>query len=653
MDREFEMSEDVLAPLEPFSAKIADENQRIIDAEIAERIARAGSRLSSRVLIIYTIRIRILWIILNAIGYNNLVKKRAAVWTQYLHSIKRYRKKRDITLNEINKIARHGKRIDKRLVGLSRILSIFEHDLDALRNHRDFSVWYREDVERQNAMARESRLWEQQLQAAFSQLPRLHHRYQDQRGNWRTETPHIVDIFIKPDRVLYHVKTTSQSMIERLLGRFHSALPYGVSVSALIERETLENLSAFTNRVVTVERSSAGTNIFYVINRADSPDGIQSKVMYQSLIDWYPAKDHAKTPWIAGVTENRMVKFYNFEDQPHVLIAGSTLGGKSNHINQMIALIATMNTPREVQFILVDLKGGIEFTHWTGLKHQLRPMVKDSLQILGELRYLRGVMESRLAIFERIRAKNLMSYNSKADTKLARIILVVDEMATLIGLGDLTTQIHAELRVLSSQGRAVGIHLILCTQHSSVDVLPGWIKTNMGLRVSAKMPSHTASLVILDSISASLLPDVPGRMVFSVGRSETIAQSPYISDAVIESVVKNSLNELEKIDEQTIQAKPKFSREDLVKISLERMDGKLSPIRIHDAINNNNEMCTLRNIRFIVDDIVDDGGVEYDGVRYSVKKSRNSYQLIAEPVAEPVDVDLLVTPTITVETEES
>ena len=334
-----------------------------------------------------------------------------------------------------------------------------------------------------------------------------------------------------------------------------------------------------------------------------------------------------------------------------MLIAGATQGGKSNHVNQMIATMVTMNTPQELRLLLVDLKGGIEFTHWKGLQHQLRPMLTSPTAVLEGLQWLRSIMETRLDAFEGMKAKNLTSYNEKVEQQLPRIVCLIDEMATLIGLGDLTKDLHTELRVLSAQGRAVGINLVLCTQHSSVDVLPGWVKTNMGLRISAKMPSHQASMVILDSITASTLPDVPGRMVFSSGRFEVVAQSPFISDEQIESSIKvaNAFKNPDNTEFISVLPKPKpvkpeFGRQQILTMCVDDFNCHLSAIKVHDVVGN--EIMSRRNIRAIITEIIHEWErgepILINEKEYTLTKDRKAYYLglIAQPIAQGSDKTL-------------
>jgi hypothetical protein len=622
----------VPAPGEPLQYEIDQKNQRLLDADIQARVERFRAKLTKRQYKNTIKAIKKLKKQLRSNGYRDLRQRRNVLKNRYLSfkeksSIYRKRHKR-----EIHKIIKAGKQIDKQL-------EAYQADVDRLRSleamieaHNAVLAWEREDAENIKAFKREAYTWEQQLNTAFRQSPKLHHMGVDKNGKDYIDIPKIQRILIKSDKVYYLIRTSSQNPFERLFGRWHSELPYGVSVADMVHEETLNNLSAFTNRKVTVERSQKGTNLFYVISRLDSPSGIPAKVLYRSIFDYYPAEDHSKTPWAAGVTEDREIKWYNFEEYPHVLIAGATKGGKSNHVNQMIATMASMNTPAELRFILVDLKGGIEFTHWKGLKHQLTDMVTTPEGVLSSLQWLRSIMEKRLEAFERMKAKNLASFNSKVQKKLPRLLCVVDEMATLVGI-DLTEEIHTELRVLSAQGRAVGIHLVLCTQHSSVDVLPGWVKTNMSLRVSAKMPSHQASMIILDSVTAATIDNIPGRMVFSSGRFETIAQSPYITDNEVETVVLDS-SQYSVIDNQEFESSlpepvEQFGRDNVLYYAIHEMKGKLSANRIHDIVGN--EVIKLRELRAIVDSVKDeaeDGGIEYEGKLYKMIREGRAYVLV-------------------------
>lgn len=642
MEREFDL-EGLPAPGEPLTPKVHESNQKLIDEEMAARAKRAQAKLRPFKLWRAKQRYQYLWRVLNRAKWNKMIRQRDYLEHDFarLKYLAQKPGANPQVLMDMDKNREWARRVHANIAKVQPLADEFERIKLALKAHNEVVAWEREDAENKRQFRREARVWEEQLKAAFRQSARLHHMGEDRRGRPFCIIPRIQQTIFKEDRVLYQIAISRQTPIERLFGHWHSALPYNVDIESLACEETLENLSAACNRIVTVERSKAGTNFFYAISRLDASDGLPNRVLYSKVIDWYPAKDHLKTPWAAGIGEDRKVAFFNFEDTPHLLLAGSTKGGKSNHLNQMIAMMCTMNSPQELGVMLVDLKGGIEFVHWSGLKHQIHPMIKRADEVVEALGWLRTIMERRLAMFEAARAKNLSTYNRNTSKPLPRLLLIIDEMATLIGLGELTTAIHNELRVLSSQGRAVGINLILCTQHSSVDVLPGWIKTNMGVRGSARMPSIVASQVILDTSTAASLPNVPGRMAFSVGRYEIIVQSPYISDDEIARAVKLSQDFTDADrSEFNIQApielpKPKFTEEDAIEMALSLFEGQLSPTKIHKRIGN--EVMSERDVRKLIDEIVERGfhkGIQHKGIIYKPKKIRKTHFLEAVGQAE-------------------
>ncbi len=644
--------DDVPAPGEPLTPRIHPENVEILNEEIEYRASLMVAKLKPRVRRRLLKRYMHLQRQLNKAQYNQLV---IAFWErrQAFEQVKHEYDRDQPTGKALEKLKRRARgliadarSINRRMNKFKPLVDEFENISSRLKSHDRAVAFEQEERENERQFRREARTWEAQIKAVFKQSKRLHHRFEDSQGKWHTVIPRFERILFKNDRVYFRLQITAQGVIDKLLGRYRDVLPYDVDITALESEETLLNLSAACRRVVTTERSKSGFNVHYVISRLDSPDGIPARILYGKVIDWYPVEKHSQTPWAGGVSERKVVEWYTFEENPHVLIAGSTQSGKSNHVNQMISTLVTMNTPSELRLVLVDNKGGIEFVHWQELKHLLRPVVKTPSDVLPALRWLRGLMEQRLGMFEKMHAKNLASYNQKVhtDSRLARIVVFIDEMATLIGLGDLTSDIHTELRVISSQGRAVGIHLVICTQHSSVDVLPGWIKTNMTLRISGKMPSHQASMVILDSVTAATLPNVPGRLVVSQGRFEDIVQSPFISDDEIARAITianahGEPDQREYEQPEAIAPREAFGRDDLLEMVINHTGMKLSANRVHDIIGN--EVLILRSVRAIVEAIKDEfdqqGCIEHRGVEYTLRRVGKSYRL--EPMEQVMEQD--------------
>jgi hypothetical protein len=636
---------------EPLKQKKHEDNAALLERDQARRLEMLKSKLSPREYRRLHARYRRLHAYLNSRQYNRLITEREDLYDQFVMAGAAYRTKPSKALErKIKELANRGRQLNKKIADLASASEEFDQLAARLKQHDQVVAFEREDAENREAFYREADVWYEQIKAVFRQSPKLHHIYKDKNGREHTRIPILKQAILQEDRIHYELLITEQNLFERWLGVWRSTLPYGVNVRDLISDETLENLSAACGRVVTYERSKASQNIFYVVSRLDSADGIPNKLLYDRVTDFYPQARHKATPWAAGVAKDRKIIWFDFEEFPHVLIAGASGGGKSNMLNQMLATFITMHSPDELRLVLVDNKGGIEFTAYTGVPHLLMPMVKHADDVPAALASVRSEMEKRLAAFEGV-ARDLQTFNARASKPIPRIVMIIDEMATLVGLGKTTQDIHRELRVVSSQGRAVGINLIICTQHPSVDVLPGPIKTNFTLRVASKMPNHTASQVIIDSITAAHLPDIAGRMVFRRGGFEIIAQTPYIDDSAIARAVQFAKDEYQPAsqpeptsdDEPASQPEPivplnqpqpRFGRAEMLDMCIEQLNGKLSPSRIH-AIGGNDLMplgYLRKMINAAVSDIQASGNVlVWKDKTYQLSKDRNAWLLTEKP----------------------
>ncbi len=621
--------EEMPAPGEPLRPKIHPDNQKILQEEARKRAELMSARLS------YWDRVRLVrrhrWLQRQVRPYNKLIQQRWRIYYEYRQMAQQYQQAPSTALRQRGRsLAAIGRELNERIRRLEPLAREYESITNKLKAYDELMRYEREERQNKRAFRMEARVWESQIKAVFRQSPRLHHTYSDKKGRTRTVIPQISRAIHREDRVLFHIKTTSQTPIERMLGKWHSALPYGVDVRDLICEETLENMSAVCKRPVTVERSKNGVNLFYCISRLDSSDGIPHKVPFSKVMQWYPTSDRQLMPFAAGVTANKRVKWFNFEQYPHVLVAGSTKAGKSNFVNQMIATLVSMHDTSELRLMLIDLKGGIEFVHWREVAQLTGNIAKTPEMVLETLRDATALMRSRFELFEASRSKNLISYNKMSSEPLPRVIIVFDEMATLLNLGKLTQDIHTELRELASQGRAVGIHLVLCTQHPSVDVLPGWIKTNLGLRVSGKMMTIGGSMTILDTGSAAMLPDVRGRLIFSDGHSEIVAQAPLISDAEIAKAVEISqqYRRNNQTNQQPNQA-PRYSLvEQMIIYSIEHYGGHLrrDDLCQQFEISKRRMEPLLEQARQILS-----SGFQHNGTEYRLRKSGKAS--IATPIA--------------------
>ena len=187
---------------------------------------------------------------------------------------------------------------------------------------------------------------------------------------------------------------------------------------------------------------------------------------------------------------------------PHMLIAGATGAGKSVCINSIIATLLLTKPPDQLRVLMVDPKR-VELTPFNGVPHLITPVIVDIDQVNTALRGLMREMLRRYKRMEEVGARNITSYNNKAEERLPYLVLIVDELADLMIAGGF--EVEQNLVRLAQLGRATGIHLVLATQRPSVNVVTGLLKANIPVRVAFAVASQVDSRVILDTIGAEKL----------------------------------------------------------------------------------------------------------------------------------------------------
>ena len=222
---------------------------------------------------------------------------------------------------------------------------------------------------------------------------------------------------------------------------------------------------------------------------------------------------------------------------PHLLIAGSTGSGKSVCITSFISSLLMNNTPRDVQFVMVDPKR-VELVPFSTVPHLATPVIMDMDKVVGALKWVTEEMDRRYKVMAGAGARNIGGYNAKVDEEdhMSYLVVVIDELADLMVMAPF--DVEQSLTRLAQMGRATGIHLIVATQRPSVDVITGLIKANFPTRISFAVTSMTDSRVILDAPGAEKLLG-RGDMLYlpSDAAKPKRLQGVYLSDMEVERIV--------------------------------------------------------------------------------------------------------------------
>ena len=266
---------------------------------------------------------------------------------------------------------------------------------------------------------------------------------------------------------------------------------------------------------------------------------------------------------------------------PHGLIAGMTGSGKSEFIITYILSMAVNFHPDEVQFVLIDYKGGglagafenretgLKLPHLAGTITNL-----DVNEINRSLASLESELKRRQAIFNKARDEagestiDIYKYqrlyrSGKVSEPISHLFIISDEFAEL---KDQQPEFMDELISTARIGRSLGVHLILATQKPS-GVVNDQIWSNSKFKVCLKVQDRSDSQEMIKRPDAASLKET-GRFYLQVGYDEYFAlgQSAWTGSAYYESDVRKK-----KVDN-----------------SIAFVDSLGSPIKIIDDGKNNN-----------------------------------------------------------------
>ncbi len=225
---------------------------------------------------------------------------------------------------------------------------------------------------------------------------------------------------------------------------------------------------------------------------------------------------------------------------PHLLIAGTTGSGKSVCITAITTCLVMNNPPADLRLVMIDPKK-VELVRFNGLPHLYGKVETEIERILGVLQWTVAEMDRRYKQLEALRARDIASYNRKAQRRkgvepLPRIVVLIDELADLMMTAPDETE--TALVRLAQMARATGIHLVVATQRPSTDVVTGLIKANFPARISFAVASSVDSRVILDAPGAEHLLGRGDMLFLPPDAAGPIrAQGVWVSDRELEKVI--------------------------------------------------------------------------------------------------------------------
>ena len=366
------------------------------------------------------------------------------------------------------------------------------------------------------------------------------------KGKERIVPPQFERVYVTPDELQYKIAVTRRGIFG-----LRTLLPRGVNVYDLVKPETLRQLSVALEREVWCPQLSVDhfdgqwhNGAWVVVNRLGMPNGLPAQINYARLMARFPDNDRARIPLPLGVKPGRRINWLQL-DSPlgcHVLISGITGSGKSTAIRAILAAITQTQSPRDIRYLLVDLKRQGDFAPFLSAPHIIagpdEPIVGEVDQLLTVMRGLYAELKKRQRIIS-AHGYNIAQYNAHvdADQHMPRIVCVIDEYAAIRLERKVAAEIDRLVILIGQQGRSSGIHLIIGVQQTTGTIMPPEVRYNMTTQIVGRQATAGAAQSATGDRQALKIAEVPGRMMCYHGHRSYMVQMAMIEEGEVVEIV--------------------------------------------------------------------------------------------------------------------
>lgn len=271
-------------------------------------------------------------------------------------------------------------------------------------------------------------------------------------------------------------------------------------------------------RIVDPEAGSAGSGLpgrLHLTSLLAPRQGLNASIASR----WQQPSIGVTAPIGMGI--DGMLSIDLVEDGPHALLGGTTGAGKSELLRTLVAGLAATTSPVELNFVLVDYKGGSAFDACAALPHTVG-LVTDLDDHLARraLTCLEAELRYREHKLRKIGASDIAAATADGSYPLPRLLVVIDEFAALAK--ELPDFMEALVDV-AQRGRSLGVHLLLATQRPS-GVISDNIKANTNLRIALRVQDNADSVDVIGCADAAAIArNQPGRGLARLGPRDVVA----------------------------------------------------------------------------------------------------------------------------------
>ncbi|PEN90956.1 cell division protein FtsK [Bacillus cereus] len=242
--------------------------------------------------------------------------------------------------------------------------------------------------------------------------------------------------------------------------------------------------------------------------------------------------------WLVPMGQSlEQLMYHDFDKTPHMTLGGLTRMGKTVFLKNVMTSLITAQAEYTHLFI-IDLKGGLEFGPYKNVK-QVESIAEKPMEAFQVLSIILKKMEEKMLFMKEHHYTNVVETNIRE-----RYFIIVDEGAELCPDKSMSRErqkllgaCQQMLSYIARIGGALGFRLIFCTQYPTGDTLPRQVKQNSDAKLGFRLPTQTASQVVIDEAGLEAIESVPGRALLKTDRLTEI-QVPYISNEQMWDVLK-------------------------------------------------------------------------------------------------------------------